>query len=154
MMKTKLILLSLSIIYILAACQSATPPPSLTVATNQEFTLAPDQSATITDADLTNTFNSVLSDDRCPSEVECVASGPVTVSLSIQQGNEAPSNITLQTFTDQNGRSPTGQFEGITDRVEVGDNLVQIVGVTPYPKDPSTKIEPSEYRVSLVVSKK
>jgi hypothetical protein len=120
---------------------------------DNEFTLAAGQSATVTDTDLTITFDSVLSDDRCPSEVECAASGPVTVSLSIQQGNDTPHAITLQTFTDQDGRAPKGPFEGITNLAEVGDYLVQMVGVTPYPKDLSTKIEPSVYRIALVVSK-
>jgi hypothetical protein len=153
-MKTKHILSFLFILSMLTACQSATGTPSFTVTTNEEFTLAPGQSAMITDADLTITFHSILGDDRCPSDVECVASGPVTISLSIQQGNDEPAEVTLQTFTDQDGRSPTGQFEGITDRVEASDHLIQIVGVTPYPNDPKVKIESSEYRVALVVSKK
>jgi hypothetical protein len=83
-MKIKLIISSLFITIMLVACQSAKPTPSVTAEIDNEFTLAPNQSVAMTSTDLTITFNSVLSDDRCPSEVECVASGPVTVSLSIQ----------------------------------------------------------------------
>jgi hypothetical protein len=121
---------------------------------SSEFTLAPGQSVAVTGTDLTLTFHSVVGDERCPRDVECATSGPVTVSLSIQQGDGAPTDFTLQTFTDQNGRSPNVQFEGITNRAEVGDYLIQILSVTPYPQDPSTKIKPAEYRLVLLVSKK
>ena len=112
----------------------------------------PGQSVAVTDTDLTVAFHSIISDERCPREVECAASGPVTVSLSVQQGDGAPTDFTLQTFTDQNGRSPNVQFEGITNRAEVGDYLIQLVSVTPYPTNSTTKIETSAYRVGLLVS--
>jgi hypothetical protein len=150
-MKTQLIISSLLIICVLAACQSEKPLPSITVTTNNEFTLAPAQSAIITNTDLTITFNSVLSDDRCPSEVECAVSGPVAVSLLVSQGNENGMELKLQTFTDQNGRAPGREFEGIEDRADLGDYLLQITGVTPYPKNLTTRIKPSEYQVILVV---
>ena len=150
-MKIRLMISFLLLISTLVSCQSAKPLPSITATTNSEFTLASTQSATITDADLSITFNSVLSDDRCPSEVECAASGPVTVSLSVKQGNENAMELTLQTFTDQNGRAPDREFEGIEDRADLGDYLLQITGVTPYPKDPTIPIEPSEYQATLIV---
>jgi hypothetical protein len=142
-------------IYILGACQPVTPLPYVTGTVSSEFTLAPGQSVAVTGTDLTLTFHSVVGDERCPRDVECAASGPVTVSLSVQQGDGgAPTDFTLQTFTDQNGRSPNVQFEGVTNRAEVGDYLIQILSVTPYPQDPSTKIKPAEYRLVLLVSKK
>ena len=153
-MKTNLILQFLLILCMLAACQTSTPSPSISATVGTEFTLALNQSAAITETDLTLTLNSVLSDDRCPSDIECATSGPVSVSLSVRQGNGNTTNLTLQTFTDNNGRTPRVQFEGITDRVEVGDYLIQIVGVTPYPKNLSTQIKDSEYRVTLIVSRK
>ena len=152
MMKTNLLLQFLFILCMLAACQTSTPSPSISATVGTEFTLAPDQSAAITETDLTVTFDSVLSDDRCPSDIECATSGPVSVSLSVRQGNGNTTNLTLQTFTDNNGRTPRVQFEGIQDRAEVGDYLIQIVGVTPYPKDLSTQIKSSEYRVVLIIS--
>jgi hypothetical protein len=143
------------LICLLTACQTTTtlssPGP---VALNTEIMLVHDQSAAVTGTDLTITFHSIVSDERCPSSVECAASGPVTVSLSVQQGNEAPADFTLQTFTDLNGRSPNVQFEGITNRAEVGSYVIQISGVTPYPEDPTIKIEPSAYRLALLVSTK
>jgi hypothetical protein len=121
---------------------------------NTEITLAPDQSTTVAGTDLTVTFHAVVGDERCPSEMECVTSGPVSVSLSIQQGNGTPTDFTLQTFTDQDGRSPNVQFEGVTNRAEVGEYLIQIASVTPYPTNATAKIEPSAYRVGLLVSNK
>jgi hypothetical protein len=151
-MNTKSISLFLVMIWILAACQpgSALSPARATV--NQEITLAPDQSAAVTGADLTITFHSVLRDERCPRDIECVTSGPVAVSLSVQQGDGTPDDFALQTFTDPNGRSPNVQFEGITNRAEVGDYIIQIASVIPYPRNSATEIKASEYRVTLLVS--
>jgi hypothetical protein len=152
-MKTQCIPFVLVIICILAACQpAATSTAPVAGPVNTEIILAPGQSAAVTGTDLTVTFHSIVGDDRCPSDVECVASGPVTVSLSVQQGDGEPTDFTLQTFTDLNGRSPNVQFEGVTNRAEVGNYVIQIASVTPYPTNLTTKIDPSEYRVSLVVS--
>jgi hypothetical protein len=152
-MKTQMI--SFFMLFILSACQpAATSSSPVTGTVNTEITLAPGQSAAVTGTNLTVTFDSVAADDRCPSQVECVASGPVTVSLSVQQGDGEPTDFTLQTFTDQNGRSPNVQFEGVTNQVEVGAYRIQITGVTPYPLNSTTKIQPSEYRLSLLVTNK
>jgi hypothetical protein len=153
-MKTRCILFWICLACLSAACQTATPETSVTTTVDQEFRLAPGQSAAVAETNLILTFYSVVSDERCPSQVECTESGPVTVSLAVQQGDGAPTDFTLQTFTDQEGRSPNVQFEGVTNQAEVGDYLVRIAGLTPYPKDISTTIEPSEYRVTLVVSSK
>ena len=154
-MKAKSFFYILFAMFIATACETSTTPSSpAPVPLDAEIILAPDQSTVVTGTDLTITFHSVVSDERCPSQVECAASGPVTVLLSVQQGNGTPNDFTLQTFTDQNGRAPNVQFEGVTNRAEVGEYLIQIAGVTPYPSDPSTKIEPSQYRVGLTVLRK
>ena len=154
-MKTQYIPFFLILIGLLSACQpegaSASP---VTGTINQEVNLAPGQSVAVANTDLTVTFQAVVSDERCPSDVECAASGPVTISLSVQEGDGASTDFTLQTFTDQNGRSPNVQFEGVTNRAEVGDYLIQVLRVTPYPKNLTTKIDPSEYRIGLLVSNK
>ena len=151
-MRLKAGIQSLFIIWLLAACQTATRLPYMTTTTNHEFILAPGQTIVVTDADLTVAFHSILSDERCPSNVDCVFSGPVDVSISAQKGDKPPADITLQVFTDYNGRARAGLFGKITDRAGVGDCLIRIVGVTPYPKDQSTPIEPSEYRVAFLIT--
>ena len=135
----------------LTACEAA--DPTIDTRVNNEFTLARDQSARIRGTDLTVTFSSVLSDDRCPIEIECAASGPVTVSLSIQRAGEIPSNVTLETFTDQEGRAPGSQFEGIENFAEIGDHVIWLVGVVPYPRNLSG-IKASDYQVTLLVTPK
>ena len=152
-MKTQLISLFLFLICILSACQPGeTSSSPVTGNVNEEITLAPGQSASVTGTDLTITFDSIVSDERCPSEVECAATGPVTVSLSVQQGSGSPTDFTLQTFTEQNGRSPNVQFEGVTNRTLVGEFLIQLLSVTPYPINLTARIEPAEYRIGLLVS--
>jgi hypothetical protein len=152
-MKTNLIRLFLLILSTMPACQSATPAPAVIANANAEFSLAPGQSAVVADTDLTITFHSIRSDERCPIEIECVVSGPATLSLSVQQGNDLSSNVTLQTFTDNDGRSPKVEFEGIQDRLEVGEYLLQVVGVLPYPKNLS-ETKASAYRVTFTVGRK
>jgi hypothetical protein len=118
-----------------------------------EFTLAPDQTVTITDADLTIRLIGVAGDGRCPSELECAASGPVSLSLSVQMGTGDPTSINLQAFTDNNGLAPGMEFEGIEDRVVYEGYLIRALGVLPYPVKSMNEIKDSEYRVTLIVSK-
>jgi hypothetical protein len=152
-MKTQCIFLFLFLSGILSACRpEGTASSPVTGAVNEEISLAPGQSVAVSNTDLTITFHSVVNDERCPSDVECAASGAVTISLSVQQGSGSSTDFTLQTFTEQNGRSPNVQFEGVTNRAEVEDYLIQILSVTPYPKNLTTKIDPSEYRIGLLVS--
>lgn len=154
-MKIQFASLLLFIICSLIACQPAATESSPGPAgLNTEVALALGQSASVTGAGLTITFHAVVSDERCPSDVECAASGPVTVSLSVQHGNGEPNDFTLQTFTDLDGRSPNVQFEGVINRAEVGGYAVQLAGVTPYPTSSTIPIETSAYRVILLVSNK
>ena len=132
-----------------AACQTASP--MIETRPNTEFTLSRDQSARIKTTDITVTFSSVLSDDRCPIEVECAASGPVTVSLSIHRsGDDLPVNVTLETFTDQEGRAPAEEFEGIDSTADIGDYWIRVVGVLPYPRNLSG-IKASDYQATFIV---
>ena len=138
---------------LLFACQM-TPSEPFIADQGVEFVLAPGESATIKDTGLAINLISVLSDERCPSEVECVASGPVQISLAAQKENGISTNLMMQTFTDNDGRSPAMEFEGITDRTVYEGDLIRIAGVLPYPEDLSTSIRHNDYRVSFVVTKK
>jgi hypothetical protein len=151
-MKNKLLVLPIVLMMASMACMTATPPPPTTAEPGTEFTLAPDQTATITNTGLVIRLIGVAGDQRCPSEVECAMSGPVSISLSVQKDNGAPTSIDLQTFTDNDGRAPAGQFEGINSRATVEGYSIQVMGVTPYPTKPSTPIKPSDYRVILIVT--
>lgn len=140
----------LALVCVLAtSCQTANP--TIETPLNAEFTLARDQSARIKATNLTVTFSSVLSDDRCPIEVECAASGPVTVTLSIQrEGEDLPANVTLETFTNQEGRAPAEDIEGVEAFADIGEYVIRVVGVLPYPRNLSG-IKASDYQATFVV---
>ena len=151
-MKTKLLINFIVLAAMLTACQAATPLPHLTAAKDVEFTLAPDQTATITEIGMTISLIGVAGDERCPSEIECAASGPVSISLSVQKDTSEAVEINLQTFTDNNGRAPDMKFEGIEDRAVYEGYLIRVVSVLPYPINLTDTIKDSEYRVTLIVS--
>lgn len=150
-MKTKFRISSL-VLLLLTACQAATPQP-VTAVSDIQFTLSVGQTVSITDANIAITFISVSSDERCPSEIECAASGPVTINLSIQDQAGTVSEETLQTFTDYKDLSPTMEFEGIKSSVSVDDYKIQVMGVLPYPKDRSSSIKASDYILTLQVTR-
>ncbi|MCC6300110.1 MAG: hypothetical protein IT314_12495 [Anaerolineales bacterium] len=152
----KRILVLLILLSALVACQKSTPTPlaPITTATETEFTLGAGQSAAIVDAVFTIRLIGVDSDDRCPLEIECTESGPVTLIISLQKAPGEPVEYTLQTFTDNNGKSPEGLFEGIKDSIEYEGHVISIESVTPYPAKAKNEIEPWEYRVSFIVTKK
>jgi hypothetical protein len=124
---------TLCLLVLLTACQSATPLPTISAEIDSEFTLAIGQSASIEDTGLTVQLGHILSDNRCPSDVECVESGAVTLTISVQKDSASPSEFTLETFTDNNGLAPTDHFEGMTESVEYEGYLVQVKSVCPIP---------------------
>lgn len=142
------------VLFVVAACQPATPIPPISVRLGEEFTLAPGQSGVIDDVGLTIILISVPADQRCPLEVECTESGPVTVEISLQKDATEPVEFSLQAFTDSNGQSPDGPFEGIQDRVEFAGFEIRVRSILPYPVNFDDSILPDGYRVSFVVEEK
>lgn len=138
----------------LTSCQTAPPPPPITAPVNDEFILRSNQSAAISGTGLTLKLIAVSSDERCPLDIECAMSGPVSLSISIQNETNAAVEFTLQTFTDNDGRAPDMSFEGIQDRVEFEGYIIQVKAVSPYPIKRSGEIKDSEYQVSFIVMPK
>lgn len=141
-------------VLLLSACQPATPLSPITADLGTEFTLAPGQSATIADTGLTLTLVSVPGDERCPLNIECAMSGPVSVSISIQIVSGTPQEFSLNSFTDNDGSVPSMDFEGMNTRVEFETFVIQLKSVLPFPQNKIGEIKDSQYRVSLVVEKK
>ncbi len=144
--------LLVTLLSLLTGCQAGTPQP-ITAATDAEFTLSVGQTVSLTDANLSITLLDVLSDERCPSEIECAASGPVTLQLSIRGSDGQVMEEILQTFTDSNGLAPDRDFEGIQSVTSVDEFEIRILGVSPYPKTRESLIKSSEYKVTLKVSR-
>jgi len=140
------------LLVILSACQTAaTPRPPFDTISGENFTLAPVQTATVTDAGFAVTLNSVGGDARCPANVECAASGPVSISISVQKNSESPAEFNMQTFTSDDGQAPDFAFEGIQNEVEYEGYKIRIISVLPYPQELEEVIKPSDYRVTFVV---
>jgi len=141
---------------LLIACRAITPlypkPEDLTVTTDSEFTLAPGQKAILTDTGFSVQLIGVGSDQRCPSKIECAASGPVSVSLFVQAADGTPIKMDLQTFTGNDGRAPEMQFEGIKSQADYDGYVIQIKGVLPYPAESFNEIKDSDYRVTLLIT--
>lgn len=150
----KRISLLLLLIFILGACLPATPLPPITADVGSEFTLGSGQTATITGSRLTIQLVAVTDDARCPIDVECYATGPVTFTISVQDGSASPVEFVMRTFTNYDRRAPEGPFEGIQDRVEVGGYLIRVVGVLPHAQGFGDEIKASDFRVTFVATQK
>lgn len=129
------------------------PAETITIIYPGPNNLEPNQTVKIYGKDLNIELIGVTSDERCPSEIECAMSGPVSISLSVQADGGSPSEITLQTFTDYNGRAPTMEFEGIESSATYEGYWILVAGVLPYPAKSTTEIKDTDYRVMLVVQK-
>ncbi|MBE0670282.1 MAG: hypothetical protein IH588_06825 [Anaerolineales bacterium] len=151
-MNNRLFILLILPAIILTSCQAPLPPPPITAAVNEDFILRPGQSAAIDSTDLTIQLIAISGDERCPLKIECAMSGPVTLTIFIQKGDDEPAKFNLQTFTDNTGRAPEMSFEGIQDRVEYEGYVFRIKSVMPYPVDSMREIRDSDYRVSFVVT--
>jgi len=140
---------------LLSACKPATPmPPIDTAVMGENFTLAPEKTDTVTDAGVSITLNSVDNDARCPANVECAASGPVSLTIIVQKSSETPVQFKMQAFTSDDGKANEFKFEGIQSEVEFEGYMIKIKSILPYPQELEEKIKPGDYRVTFVVSEK
>ena len=123
---------------------------SATGSTNLDspFSIGINQTAHLTSADLDLSFVDVIEDSRCPSDVQCIWAGQVSVSVELKI---ASSGENLGRF----GMTMIGSAEPGTSNdyhLSIGVYLVELVNVMPYPVSTQV-IEPSEYVITLIVSK-
>ena len=105
----------------------------------QSFALKAFNSATIAGEGLTVRFNGVLSDSRCPSNVQCVWAGNAEVQLILSKPGFASDTVMVNT-----GVSPqSATYNGYT---------VALQGLAPTPVSTST-IAPGDYVATLLVTK-
>jgi hypothetical protein len=149
----KIVTLFIFVLLLLVACQPTTPSPIKAVL-DTEFTLAANQTADVEGAGLSIRLMGISGDNRCPSEVECVESGFVSLVITAQKHARDPVELILETFTGNNGLAPEGPFEEIQDRVEYEGYVIQVKSILPYPVKAFDEIEDSEYRVSFLVMEK
>jgi hypothetical protein len=120
---------------VLLGCELLTRPEL-----EEDFRLAPGQSAAIAGTDLVITFRKVVEDSRCPSTVACVWAGNGKVELLARTSDGGTTPQILGT--------PSGPLE-----VAVAQYRIRVLGLDPYPADPEAQpISPDDYRLSLRVS--
>ena len=104
-----------------------------------EVTLAPNNYADITEANLRVIFDNVESDSRCPTNVACIWAGSATVQLS-----------TTQISGDKNLRRVTLASEIGKDTATVFGQLLRLVRVDPT-LTTTTPLPLSSYRITVRV---
>ena len=120
------------------ACDEQTPVGP-TVTSNERFTLAPGEVATVRDVDLYVRFVTVTGDSRCPADAVCIQGGDALVHISV---------------IDDGATSTYELHTGDSSRATVTHKQVRIglVELQPYPFSSQT-IAPGEYRATLMVSR-
>ena len=119
-------------------CGSATGPNDVRLA--EEFTLAPGESARIQGESLTVAFDSVTSDSRCPTNVNCVWEGDAVVAVTLSQPGRERATVELHT---------SGRFARTAG---YGDLEVALVTLAPQPREGSP-ISQTAYRATLQVTR-
>ncbi len=123
---------------LLSSCACASG--GVEVALGQEFSLALGQSAVIKGENLEITFEEVIGDSRCPSDVECVWEGRATYLIQIADGSASYKlTLTEPGLTDQYAEETYRDYK-IVSHLE------------PYPVS-GKEISKDEYRLLLTVSK-
>jgi hypothetical protein len=137
---------ALAVLAALAACAAppapapAEPVGAPAASLDTPFTLAIGDSATLSDAPVTISFDAVSEDSRCPTKVTCVWIGRAVLAITaIVDGR--PAHVTLATV-----HSPER-----TDRATLGRYEIVLDAVQPYPDTPDEPIRREEYRAEFTV---
>lgn len=105
------------------------------------FYLVVGQTAVVSPEQLAITLKAITEDSRCPTNVQCIHAGWVTVEVSVQKDGESIGDFELTLGAALESQSPEASFEGL---------VIRLLEVNPYPQDPGA-IEQGDYVVRLVV---
>jgi hypothetical protein len=136
-MHAKLLTLSLSCLLFATACEEKSPLAP-TVPLNQQFTLAPGESASIENTSLGVEFMRVSGDSRCPADAICIQGGDALVEVRVRNGGAA--EYELHTGDQSRAAVTHAGFR------------IELVQLQPYPFSSRT-IQPGEYRATLTVTR-
>jgi hypothetical protein len=120
----------------LVACDESVTAP--TVGLNQEFVLAPGESARVADTGFTIRFIGVQGDSRCPADAVCIQGGDALVHIEVLSIGGGRQEYDLHT-----GDLRPVMHEGLT---------IALVKLEPYPFSSRT-IQPGDYRATLRVTR-
>jgi hypothetical protein len=116
-----------------AACSPSAPTARL----NQDFVLAPGESARITGADVSIRFVGVQGDSRCPADALCIQGGDAIVRI------EVLSSAAAKAYDLHTGNMRPALHEDLT---------IALVELAPYPFS-SRPTQPGDYRAKLRVTR-
>jgi hypothetical protein len=136
-MHAKLLIVALSCLLFATACDEKSPVGP-TVPLNQQFTLAPGESASIENTSIRVEFMRVSGDSRCPADAVCIQGGDALVELRVSNGSAAEYDL----HTGDESRAAV-THEGYR---------IELVQLQPFPFSSRT-IQPGEYRATLTVSR-
>jgi hypothetical protein len=132
------IILSLSVLSMSCA---GSPTAPREVELDEEFQLAPSQSAVVGDTGLTLVFERVDSDSRCGVDVNCVWEGDAEVLVKASQPGRDAATLELHTTTSGGGKLEQSY----------GDFVVALKALSPQPRS-TERIRAEDYRATLRVT--
>lgn len=113
----------------------------LSIQLNQPFTIPIDQPTKFTEKGLTLTFQAVLDDSRCPSNVECAEAGQARISIRVIQTGQVPATLEMNT-------NPPLKLDIVTYE----DFQIRLLALNPYPEDIDQHIPPGAYEATFVIT--
>jgi hypothetical protein len=106
----------------------------------QEFDLKINQETTIKSEGLAIAFESVLEDDRCPEDVNCIWAGNAKIKVRLSKEKQEPGVVDLNTGVKPKSSSYL-------------DYEIKLVALKPNRRS-DKDIQPNEYKATLSVTKK
>lgn len=145
--KTKIYILLICFLLALSACSSAAqgpaemPPDKEGMASlNKPFQLKFDEAILLPDENIWVRFASVISDNRCPQDVQCVQAGEARIILSISVKDQNAIQIELSTTLDQAA-------------VVVEGYQILLQAVEPLPPSSGQPTPEKDYVVTILISR-
>lgn len=130
-------------VVLLTACASmvgaSAPQTPATAALGEPFTLAAGETALVGPDRTRVTFEAVVSDSRCPTDVQCIRAGEAVVRVAVAAQGQAAETGELQTTPNRNQTSVAGY-------------TLTLSQVLPEPNT-SAPIKASDYRATFIVAK-
>lgn len=136
--KQLICLLCLAVLLWITACNTV---EVLSVQLDQPFTLSLGQVAQLTEKELNLTFQEVLEDSRCPSNVECVEAGQARILINVTQMGQTPATLEMNT-------NPPLKLDVVTYE----DFQIRLFELNPYPEDIDQHIPMETYEATLIIT--
>lgn len=98
---------------------ATTPPPPVpagrSVALGQEFPIDVGESVSIAGEGLTVTYVELVTDSRCPPDVQCIWAGNATIGVALAKAGEPPASVQLNTTEGPTSAASSGYTVALLD---------------------------------------